>query len=67
MANDVLFKVFSAATASILETAINEWCASMSNKIELFEIKYAIAPRSGDNRWEVYSAIIVYGETDRPF
>ena len=67
MAKDVMVKVFSSASANALVATINEWRDSMSDNIELFSIKYAVAPREAGNTWDVYSALIVYGEGSRAF
>ena len=67
MAKAVQFKIFSAASAIVLEKIINEWRVAQVDNIELFSVKYSIAPRAVGNNWDIFSALIVYGESSESF
>jgi hypothetical protein len=61
MAKAVQFKIFGAASATVLEKIINEWLVAQADK------KYSIAPRVVGNNWDIFSALIVYGESSEAF
>lgn len=62
LAGGAQVKVFMTNNTMTLEEQIQHWLSSLTNTTEIYTIKYVIVPRSGDNKMEIYSALIIYKE-----